>query len=133
MVIDSSAVLAILLKEPEAPDFARSIESDPTRLLSAVSFLEAAVVIETRKGLMGGRDLDLLLHRGRIDVVAFDDAQAEVARQAYRRFGKGRHPAGLNFGDCCSYALAVTSQEPLLFKGDDFSKTDLQAIANNQP
>ncbi len=125
MVIDTSALLAVVLGEPEANEFAAAIEVDSTRLLSAVSLLEAAIVVETRKGPAGGRELDLALHRARVAVVPFDAAQAEIARDAYRRFGKRRHPAALNFGDCCSYALSAGSGEPLLFKGDDFRLTDV--------
>jgi len=85
-------------------------------------------VIEAKKGEAGGREFDLLLHRSQIEIVAMDSEQAELARIAWRNFGKGRHPAGLNIGDCCSYALSKFSGEPLLFKGDDFSKTDLKIV-----
>ena len=124
MVLDTSALLAILLSEPEAPAFADAITADPVRLLSAASLLEAAVVIESRFGEAGGRELDLLLHRAGIVVSAVDAEQIAVARAAFGVFGKGRHPAGLNFGDLFAYALSRTSGEPLLFKGDDFAKTD---------
>lgn len=129
MVMDISALLAILLGEAEAAAFADAIASDAKRLVSAISALEAAIVIEARKGPAGGRELDLLLHRIRADLAPFNQAQGEVARAAGRRFGKGNHPAGLNFGDCCSYALSKTSGEPLLFKGDVFSKTDIAKAA----
>ncbi|HVA62471.1 MAG TPA: type II toxin-antitoxin system VapC family toxin [Terriglobales bacterium] len=125
MVLDTSALLAILLREPEAELFARLIEEDPTRLLSAANYLETAMVIETRRGPEGGRDLDLLLHRTRAEVVALTLEQAELARAAWRRYGKGRHPAGLNFGDCMAYALAQHSGERLLAKGADFARTDV--------
>ncbi len=125
MVIDSSAIVAILLGEPEAQAFIRTIASAPKRLVAAFTALEAAVVIEARKGPAGGRELDLLFHEAGIDLVGMDVEQVALAREAYRRFGKGRHPAGLNLGDCCAYALAVQCGEPLLFKGDDFSKTDV--------
>jgi ribonuclease VapC len=125
MVIDSSALLALLLAEPEAETFARAIAADPRRRASAFSILETAIVVETKKGENAGRELDLLLHRAQIDVVVMDAAQVELARSAYRRFGKGRHPAGLNIGDCCSYALSRFTGEPLLFKGDDFARTDV--------
>jgi ribonuclease VapC len=95
--------------------------------MSAVSVLETAIVVEARKGPAGGRELDLLLHRGRIDVVPFNAHQLELARDAYRRYGKGHHPAALNFGDCCAYALAAASGEPLLFKGHDFPQTDIRS------
>jgi len=125
MVIDSSAILAILLQEPESEVFARSISDDPVRIISSISVLEAAIVIEARKGPAGGRELDLLLHRGKIEVVSFTADHAAIAREAWKRFGKSRHPAALNLGDCCSYALARVSGEPLLFKGEDFLKTDV--------
>ena len=128
MVLDTSAVIAILLGEPEAESFAAAIEADPTRLMSAATALESALVIETRKGPAGGREYDLLMHRAQIEVVSFTAEQFDVARNAWRKFGKGRHPAGLNFGDCFSYALAETSGEPLLFKGDDFGLTDVRAL-----
>jgi ribonuclease VapC len=125
MVIDTSAIVAILLGEPEAAEFAAVIEQDSSRLLSAASLLEASMVIETRKGEEGARDLDLFIYRAGIRIVAVDAEQAEVARLAWRRYGKGRHPASLNYGDCFAYALAKTSGAQLLFKGEDFSGTDL--------
>jgi len=124
MVLDTSALLVILLDEPESAAFREAIEGDPVRLLSAGSLLEAALVVESRFGEAGGRELDLLLHRAEVQVVAVDRNQAEVGREAWRRFGKGRHPAGLNLGDCFSYALSTVSGEPLLYKGGDFSLTD---------
>jgi ribonuclease VapC len=128
MVIDTSAVIAILLAEPEAQDFARAIAASGKRLVSAFTALECAVVIEARKGPAGSRELDLLFHEAGIDQVGMDREQVTLARDAYRRFGKGRHPAGLNLGDCCSYALANQTGEPLLYKGDDFSKTDVNPV-----
>ena len=128
MIIDSSAILAILFQEPEAESFARAISDDPVKLISAISFLEAAIVIEARKGPAGGRELDLLLHRGRIEIVSFNSEHADIAREAWLRFGKSRHAAALNMGDCCSYALSRISGEPLLFKGSDFLKTDISAV-----
>ena len=129
MVLDTSAILAILLNEPEAPAFHLAIEADPVRLLSAANLLETAIVIEARVGEAGGRELDLLLHKAAVEVVAVDAAQAGLARHAYRQFGKGRHLAGLNYGDCFAYALAQSAGEPLLFKGDDFSKTDVMVAS----
>ncbi len=129
MVLDTSAILAILLNEPEAPAFRLAIEADPVRLLSAANLLETAIVIEARVGEAGGRELDLLLHKAAVEVVAVDAAQAGLARHAYRQFGKGRHLAGLNYGDCFAYALAQSAGEPLLFKGDDFSKTDVMVAS----
>lgn len=125
MVIDTSAIVAILLGEPEAAEFAAAIEQDSLRLLSAANLLEATMVIETRKGDEGARDLDLFIYRAGIQIVAVDAEQAEVARLAWRRYGKGRHPASLNYGDCFAYALAKTNGARLLFKGEDFGRTDL--------
>jgi ribonuclease VapC len=125
MVVDSSAVVAILRQEPDAERFALALARAPDRWMSAVSLVEAALVIEGRFGERGGRELDALLARSRIEFVAFDDRQAMLARDAFRRFGRGRHPAGLNFGDCLAYALAKHLGEPLLFKGDDFARTDI--------
>ncbi len=126
MVIDTSALIAILLDEPEAAAFAKAISADSRRLISAASALETAIVIEARRGPAGGRELDLLLHRARIEVVPFTASHYESARAAWRRFGRGNHPARLNFGDCCAYALAQSSGEALLFKGDDFVLTDVR-------
>jgi ribonuclease VapC len=128
MVIDSSAIVAILLNDADAADIAQAIESNSQRLLSAANLLEASIVIESRKGEAGGRELDLLIYRAAIEIVAVDQNQAETARIAWRRFGKGHHPAGLNYGDCLAYALAKTHQLPLLFHGDDFSRTDIDIV-----
>ena len=125
MVIDSSALLAILFDEPERRAFNQMIEADPVRLLSAANFVAAALVVEARLGEAAGREFDLFLHRAEIEIVPVDADQAEIARRAYRRYGKGRHRAGLNFGDCFAYALAKTRGEPLLFKGEDFAATDV--------
>lgn len=125
MVIDTSALVAILLGEPEAPALIQGIAGASKRLAAAFTVLEAAVVIETRKGEAGRRELDLLLHDAGVDIVAMDAGQVELAKEAYRRFGKGRHPASLNLGDCCAYALSKQSGEPLLFKGEDFARTDV--------
>jgi ribonuclease VapC len=128
MVLDSSAVLAVLFDESERRGLTLAIERDPRRLMSAGSLLESAIVAEARRGEPAGRELDLLLHRAEVHVVPVDAEQVELARSAWRRFGKGRHPAGLNFGDCFAYALAASSGEPLLFKGDDFRHTDIAAV-----
>ena len=125
MVIDSSAIVAVALDEPEAPTFERRIVDDPVRLVSAAMILEAAIVIEARYGDAGGRELDQWLLSIDAEIVPVDAALVEDARRAWRMFGKGRHPAGLNFGDCFSYALAKSGAEVLLFKGNDFSKTDV--------
>jgi ribonuclease VapC len=129
MVIDSSAIVAVLLNEKNAAQIAQAIEVASQRLLSAANLLEASIVIESRKGEAGGRELDLLIYRAAIEIVAVDQDQAETARIAWRRFGKGRHPAGLNFGDCFAYALAKSRGLPLLFQGDDFSQTDIDAVS----
>jgi ribonuclease VapC len=128
MVIDSSAIIAVLLNEANAAQIAEAIDSGSQRLLSAASLLEASIVIESRKGEAAGRELDLLIYRAAIEVVAVDQDQAEIARIAWRRYGKGRHPAGLNYGDCFSYALARSRGLPLLFQGEDFSRTDIDAV-----
>jgi ribonuclease VapC len=124
MVVDSSAIVAILMQEPEARAFAEAIARDPIRLMSTVSLLETSMVIESRFGPSGGREVDLLLHRSSLEVVPVTAEQCELARVAWRRFGKGRHAAALNLGDCCSYALAEISGEPILAKGNDFARTD---------
>lgn len=129
MIIDSSALIAVLLNEANAVRFARAIEDGSPRLVSAASLLETSIVIESRKGEAGGRELDLLLYRAGIEIVAVDPEQAEIARIAWRRFGKGRYPGGLNYGDCFSYALAKSRQLPLLFQGEDFSQTDIDKVA----
>jgi len=126
MVIDTSAILAILLEEPETAHFIHLIGVDQFRLFSAVSFVEASIVLSNRKGEAGERKLDEFLQRAKVQIIAVDTPQAETARAAYRKFGKGLHPACLNFGDCFTYALAKTTKEPLLFKGNDFALTDVQ-------
>jgi len=127
MVIDTSALIAILHNEAERQRFAEKIEADAVRLLSAVSLLEASMVIESRHREAGARELDLLLLRAGIEVVAVDADQTRLAREAWRRHGKGRHAAALNLGDCFSYALSKATGEPLLFKGSDFARTDVIA------
>jgi ribonuclease VapC len=126
MVIDTSALIAILSDEPDAAQFAQAIESNTERLISAASLLETSIVIETRYGEKGGRKLDELVREAQIQVIPVTNGQAEIARIAYRMYGKGRHPAALNFGDCFAYALAKISKQPLLFKGDDFNQTDIE-------
>lgn len=128
MVIDTSAIVAIFLDEPDAPAYGERIVDDPVRLVSAATLVEAAMVIESRFGDAGGAELDLWLHRTGAEIVAVSAEHADQARRAWRRYGKGRHPADLNYGDCFSYALAKLTGEPLLFKGDDFSKTDISPV-----
>ncbi len=125
MVIDTSALVAILFDEPERPMLAEAIVAEPRRLISAATLLEASIVVEARRGEAAGRELDLLIHRIGGDVVAVTEPQVELARAAWRRYGRGRHAAALNYGDCFSYALARHAGEPLLFKGDDFAHTDV--------
>ena len=127
MVIDTSALIAILFGEPEATTFIRAVADESRNLISAFNALETGIVVEARKGEAGGREYDLLMHRAQIEIVAMNADQAEIARAAWRKYGKGNHPAGLNIGDCCAYALAKYSGEALLFKGNDFSQTDIQA------
>ena|SRR6266481_1246680 len=126
MVIDSSAVLAVLLHEPEAAIFAQVIEQAAIRLLSAASLIESSIVVETRKGEAAARELDQFIYRARVEIIPVDSEQAEIARIAWRIYGKGRHRAALNYGDCFAYALAKATGSPLLFKGDDFSHTDIK-------
>ena len=125
MVIDTSALVAILRNEPERGKFTQAIEHAETCVMSVVSFGEASMVIESRHGVDGLRDLDLLIAKARIELVSVDAGQALAAREAFRQFGRGRHPAGLNFGDCFSYALAKVLDQPLLCKGRDFIRTDV--------
>jgi len=127
MILDTSALLTILLDEPERARFVAAIEADPVRRISAASVLETAMVLESRWGDAAGGDLDLFLHRAGVEIVPFDADQLAIARSAFRRYGKGRHKAGLNFGDCISYALSQWTGEPLLFKGQDFSDTDARS------
>ena len=132
MIIDTSALLAILLDEPERRRYNELIEASGKRLLSAASLVEAGMVLEVRGGEAAGRELDLFLHRAKFEVVPLDADQAEIARAAFRRYGKGRHSAGLNFGDCLAYAASKAAGEPLLFKGQDFSQTDIP-VADKAP
>ncbi len=127
MVIDTSALLAILQNETERRAFNEAIEAAETRLLSAASFVESSIIVESRYGADGIRDLDLFIAKAQLELVAVDVEQAHLARQAFREFGKGRHPAGLNFGDCFSYALARSSAESLLYKGADFGRCDIES------
>ena len=128
MVIDTSALLAILLGEPERGAFLKLLSESETCLLSAANALETAIVVETRRGVAAGGELDLFLQRTKIEIVAVDVEQVAIARLAWRKFRKGRHPASLNFGDCFAYALAKMSSEPLLAKGTDFRQTDLALL-----
>jgi ribonuclease VapC len=126
MVIDTSAIMAILTREPTAERLVAAVEADATRLVSAATVVEAALVLLGRYGQGGEPQLDRLLRGIGAEVVPVGEEQANLARDAALRFGRGRHPAGLNFGDCFSYALSVARDEPLLFVGDDFSQTDVK-------
>jgi ribonuclease VapC len=128
MVVDTSALLAVLQDEPERRSFNEAIEAADSAALSVASFVETSIVIEARYGADGLRALDRFIERAGIVVAAVDLEQGKVARDAFSRFGKGRHPAALNFGDCFSYALARVLGEPLLFKGEDFARTDVARV-----
>ncbi len=125
MVIDTSAVIACLFSEPECDAFAEAIDADPVRLISVVGFVEASMVLLGRKRAEGLNDLRAFLDDGEILRVAVDARQADLAVDAFRRFGRSRHPAALNIGDCFAYALAKATGEKLLFKGGDFARTDV--------
>ena|SRR5436305_11066956 len=128
MVIDSSALFAILNDEPERHAFNEAIQAAQSRVMSAATLVEVSIIVETRFGAQGLYDLDLFVEKAGIEVLAVDREQAYAARKAFSRFGKGRHAAGLNYGDCFSYALATVRGEPLLYKGVDFRQTDVTAL-----
>ena len=129
MIIDTSAVIAILNNEPEAATFAEAIEQALDRRISAVNYVEAAAVIDKDRDPIATRRFDELLREADVVIEAVSENQARIARAAYRDFGKGSgHPARLNFGDCFAYALAKAKGEPLLFKGNDFAKTDVRRV-----
>ena len=127
MIVDTSAVLAVLFGEPDAERRERAMAGALRCRVSVANFLETAIVLESRSAGAGGDELDLLLERAPIELVPVTADHAQAARRAWRRFGKGNHPAGLNFGDCFAYALAEATREPLLFKGRDFALTDIEA------
>ncbi len=126
MIIDTSAIVAILFNEPDARIYAEAIGKADICRISASTFVEAAIVIESQTKNGGSQQFDSFMRRAEIIVEPVTQEHAHIARQAYSDFGKGRHPAALNFGDCFSYALAKVSGEPLLFKGEDFIKTDIR-------
>jgi ribonuclease VapC len=126
MVIDTSAVLAILFNEQDAAEFAKAVGDADEPRMSAVNYLEAALVIDNRGDAMARREFDQFMRRSRILIDSVNYEQARIAREAYHDFGKGRHRAGLNFGDCFAYALAKFADQPLLYKGEDFSQTDIR-------
>jgi ribonuclease VapC len=128
MVIDTSALAAIFFGEPERDAFLQAIISDANPLISAAIVVETGMVLEARQGDAAGREFDLFLVRANLQIISLDAEQAEFARSAWRKYGKGRHKAALNFGDCFSYALAKSTGEPLLAKGTDFALTDITVL-----
>ena len=127
MIVDTSALIAILKREPEQPLFSQLLRDSPDAKISAATYLEASIVVDSARDPKVSRTLDDLIEHARITIEPVTTEQAQIARQAYRDYGKGSgHPANLNFGDCFAYALARSKREPLLFKGDDFIHTDLR-------
>ena len=129
MIVDSSALISILFAETDAPLYAQAIGEAETRRISAANVFEVAINVDGQANADASHRFDSFIRRGRFEIVPVTEEHIWVARQAYRDFGKGNHPAGLNFGDCFAYALAKTSGEPLLFKGDDFAQTDIKSAA----
>lgn len=128
MIVDTSALVAILRKEPEERIFAKTLDEAETLSISAATYLELSIIIDSRRDPAISREIDDLLERFSIAIEPVTVEQAHIARQAYRDYGRGSgHPANLNFGDCFSYALARAKREPILFKGDDFGHTDLRS------
>ena len=127
MILDRSAVLAILFREPGFEAFEKAVADAPSCRISAASFVEVSIVLESRAGDAAMRQLDALIRQARIIVEPVTEEQALIARQGFSDYGKGRHPAGLNFGDCFAYALAKSTGELLLYKGEGFSQTDIQS------
>jgi ribonuclease VapC len=130
MIVDSSAIIAILRNEPDAAAMAEALQEAPIRHISAVTYVEAAVVADNDRNPLLSRRFDSLVRDAQMLVEPVTARQAELARHAYRDFGKGRHKAGLNLGDCFAYALAKEMDEPLLFKGDDFRHTDIEVATD---
>ena len=127
MILDTSAVLALLWNEPDAHRCLAALDADPIRHISAASVVESGIVVQARHGDAGERELDVLLHRLGAEIISVTEEQSELARSAFRRYGTGRHPAGLNYGDCFSYALAIVATDALLFTGENFAHTDVRA------
>jgi ribonuclease VapC len=127
VIIDTSAIIAILFEEEDAAGYAEALAASASCRISAATYVEASIVVESQTKSRGSRQLDALMNRAGIVIEPVTETQAQLARQAYADFGKGRHRAGLNYGDCFSYALAKDLRQPLLFKGNDFSKTDLES------
>src|SRR5271165_3400156 len=128
MILDTSAIIAILQNEPDAKAIAAALQRSQTRSISVVTWVEAAIVTDGNRNPVLSRRFDDLLREVGVQVQTVTPRQAEIARYAYRDFGKGRHKAGLNFGDCFAYALAKEMDEPLLFKGTDFARTDVAVV-----
>ena len=128
MIVDSSALLAVLYREPDAEHYETAIAATPDCRMSVANVLEASIILEGRGGTAAGHELDVFLKDAAIELVPVTVAHMEAARRAWRRFGKGNHPAALNFGDCFAYALADVMDEPLLFKGEDFARTDVETV-----
>lgn len=128
MVVDTSALVALLLGEPQGPDIAAAFEAAGQAVISAATLVEATIVVESRLGAEGVLRLDQLLRAAEVVTVAVDEIQARAASDAWRAFGKGRHPAALNLGDCFTYALAQVRDEPILCIGNDFARTDLYTV-----
>ena len=127
MIVDSSALIAVVNRESDAERYEEAMLAAPDCRMSVANILEACMVVEGRGGVAAGHELDIVLAQAGIEAVPVTLEQMEAARQAWRRFGRGNHPAALNFGDCFAYALARVTGEPLLFKGDDFPQTDIRA------
>ena len=127
MIVDSSALIAVVNRESDAERYEEAMLAAPDCRMSVANILEACMVVEGRGGAAAGHELDIVLAQAGIEAVPVTLEQMEAARQAWRRFGRGNHPAALNFGDCFAYALARVTGEPLLFKGDDFPQTDIRA------
>ena len=128
MVIDTSAIIAILLREPSSPQLVAALDATTTRMISAASVVEASLVLLARNGEAGDGQLDRFLQTLGAEIVPVDAEHVAAARDAALRYGRGRHPAALNFGDCFSYALSAVAGEPLLFVGDDFARTDVERV-----
>jgi ribonuclease VapC len=128
MVVDTSALLAVLFQEEDAEYFAERFASGERKIMTPFNALEADIVVESRKGGDGKRELDLLMYKSAVEVVPFDHAMRVLAAEAWKKYGKSRHSAGLNLGDCCAYALSMYTREPLLYKGGDFGRTDAAKV-----
>jgi len=128
VIVDTSAILAILFNEPDAPIYAQAIAEADIRRMSAATYVEAAIVVEASTKAGGPVAFDAFVRRAGIAIEPVTEEQAHLARQAYSTYGRGRHAAGLNYGDCFPYALSKATGEPLLFKGADFKKTDVTRV-----